>query len=210
MACFSYTPCARTEVHNANLLGASFLCRLAQLTGQQRFLEPALEAARYSVRKQHPDGSWDYGESPHQHWIDNFHTGYNLVALKRIREFGKTGEFDAAITRGLDFYTAHFFRPDGAPRYFHDATYPVDVHSVAQSIITLHELGTFGEDHGDLSRSVLRWSLDNLWDTRGFFYYQRWPHRTVRTSFMRWSQAWMLLALSTFLEQDQLYRGKDD
>jgi hypothetical protein len=200
MACFNYTPLGRSEIHNANLLGAAFLCRVGRTSGERKFLQPALDAARYSVRKQHADGSWAYGEGPHQDWIDNFHTGFNLVALRRIGHFGGTTEFESSVRRGFDFYRAHFFRDDGAPRYYHDATYPVDIHSVAQSLITLSEFRDFGEDNVDLARTVLGWALRNMWDNRGFFYFQKHPRFTVRTSFMRWSQAWMLLALATLLD----------
>jgi hypothetical protein len=199
-ACFSYTPLGRTRVHNANLLGATLLCRVSQLTGQKMFLEPALDSARYSVSKQHDDGSWDYGESAAQRWIDNFHTGFNLVALRRISEYAGTTEFVSAIQRGLEFYKGHFFREDGAPRYFHNATYPIDIHGVAQSIITLIELGDLANGNILLANSVLNWGLRNMWDARGFFYFQKLPQYTVRTPFMRWSQAWMLMALATLLE----------
>jgi hypothetical protein len=170
------------------------------VSGQKRFLEPALDAARYSVGKQHDDGSWDYGEAPSQRWIDNFHTGFNLVALMRIKQYGGTIEFDSAIGRGLEFYRDHFFREDGAPRYFHDATHPIDIHSVAQSIMTLVELKEFDRGNMPLAYSVLHWGLKNMWDSRGFFYFQKRPTFTVRIPFMRWSQAWMLMALSTILE----------
>jgi len=116
IACFSYTPLGRSKIHNANLFGAALLCRIGLLTERPIFLEPALEAARYSVGKQHEDGSWDYGELTSQRWIDNFHTGFNLVALRRIKQYGGTAEFDGAIRLGLEFYKDHFFREDGAPR----------------------------------------------------------------------------------------------
>jgi len=199
-AFFSYTPLGRSEIHNANLLGAALLCRISHLTGRGVFLEPALDAARYSVGKQHEDGSWAYGELPSQRWIDNFHTGFNLVALRRIRKYIGTAEFDSAIRRGLEFYKDHFFREDGAPRYYHDATYPIDIHSVAQSVITLIELKDFAEGNISLAHSVMNWGLKNMWDARGFFYFQKLSHYTVRVPFMRWSQAWMLMALSTLLE----------
>ena len=35
---------------------------------------------------------------------------------------------------------------------------------------------------------------------KGYFYFQKRPRLTVRTPFMRWSQAWMLLALATLLD----------
>ena len=199
-ACFSYTPFGRTEIHNANLLGSAFLCRVSQVTNQKKYLEPALDAARYSVSKQHEDGSWDYGESANQRWIDNFHTGYNLVALKRIKEFGASAEFDASIHKGFKFYKEHFFRADGAPRYFHDKTYPIDIHSVSQSIITLIEFGNSPEENVLLAHSVFNWAMKQMWDNRGFFYFQKHRHYTVRIPFMRWSQAWMLLAITVLLD----------
>ena len=205
-AFFSYTTLERAKVHNANLLGAALLCRTSVLSGIKRFLEPALDAARYSISKQHDDGSWDYGESPSQCWIDNFHTGFNLIALKRITEYARTSEFSSAILRGLEFYKSHFFREDGAPRYYHNRTYPIDIHSIAQSIITLVEFRDLAEGNISLAHSVFNWGIKNMWDARGFFYFQRLPHYTVRIPFMRWSQAWMLLALATILEYQYISR----
>ncbi len=199
-ACFNYTLMGRDEVHNANLLGAAFLCRVGRISGKKKYIEPALDAARFSVGKQHPDGSWAYGEAPTQQWIDNFHTGFNLVALRRIQEYAGTTEFDPTIRKGFEFFKAHFFREDGAPKYFHDAVYPIDIHSAAQSIVTLTEFADFGTDNIDLANSVLNWALANMWDSRGFFYFQKHLHFTVRTSFMRWSQAWMLWALTSLLD----------
>lgn len=201
VASFNYpTPSSRSQVHNANFLGAALLCRVYKHSGDEKFLEPALKVARYSVDRQHVDGSWDYGESPKQHWIDNFHTGYNLCALHRIGQALETSEFDAHVTRGLEFYRSHFFREDGAPKYFHNRTYPLDVHSVAQSILTLLELKDLDESNVILAQSVFRWSMENLWNEEGFFYHQKRRYSTVKIPYMRWGQAWMLLALAAFLE----------
>jgi hypothetical protein len=198
-ACFNYTPGERSEIHNANLLGAAFLCRVGLISGQKELFGPALDATRHSVGKQHDDGSWDYGEAPTQRWIDNFHTGYNLVALKRIGECCGSSEFDTSIDRGLKFFKEHFIGANGAPAYFHDRTYPIDIHSVSQSILTLLALADRAEDNILIARSVFAWAMDNMWDDRGFFYFQKHRRHTVRTPFMRWGQAWMLLALSSLL-----------
>jgi len=82
--CFSYTPLDSGRVHNANLLGAAYLSRLFSITGDKKFLDPALRAVRYSTHRQNEDGSWAYGEDKTQAWVDNFHTGYNLCALRNI------------------------------------------------------------------------------------------------------------------------------
>jgi hypothetical protein len=202
LAGFSYPlPGVRSRTHNANLLAAALLCRVYKATGEERFLGPALRVTRYSVSKQRADGSWDYGEGPSQDWIDNFHTGYNLCALQSICQYAETNEFESNIRRGFEFYRAHFFREDGAVRYFHDRTYPIDIHCAAQSIITLLVLKDLGADNFALARSVFLWTMNHMWDDRGFFYYQVLRLGTIRTSFMRWSQAWMFLAMSMLITE---------
>lgn len=202
LAWFNYTPLERTQVHNANLLGAAFLCRVATYVPEPEFLSPSLQAARFSVERQNADGSWYYGErdSPSQKWIDNFHTGFNLCALRHAGGFAKTDEFEPCIKRGFDFFLRNFFESDGAPKYFHNRKYPLDVHSVAQSIITLVTLNDLNPMNLDLAQSVFRWALDNLWDNRGYFFYQKHRFWTNRIPYLRWGQAWMLLALAALLE----------
>lgn len=197
---FSYPiPSVRVPVHNANLLAAALLCRMYAQTREERFLAPALAATRYSAGRQHADGSWHYGEAPSQQWVDNFHTGYNLCALDSISRYAENAEFDDQLKRGFSFYRAKFFRKDGAVKYFHDRTYPIDIHCVAQSIITL---ATFGNaDNIATAQSVLDFAFKHLWDERGFFHYRVLRLCTVRISYMRWSQAWMLLALATLLDK---------
>jgi hypothetical protein len=194
VAGFSYPlPTMTSQIHNANFLGAALLCRIAKLSGDEKFIEPALKVARYSASRQRTDGSWPYGEASSQQWIDNFHTGYNLGGLQDINRSLDTCEFEAHIRRGFDFYLRHFF--------LHDKTYPIDIHCVAQSIITLTSLRERDSDCVSLANRVLEFALRRMWDERGFFYYRVLRFATIRTSYMRWSQAWMLLALATLLTE---------
>lgn len=193
-------PSLKSKTHNANFLGAGLLSRVYSLSGDTRFLHPAIKLARYSVSKQNSDGSWDYGEGTAQKWVDNFHTGYNLCALKAIGKFAETREFQRATYIGLEYYQRNFFEPNGAPRYFHDRTYPIDIHSVAQSIITLLSFRELSREYVDTAFLVLGWALENMWAKNGYFYFQIWPHFKNRISYTRWSQAWMLLALTCVLE----------
>lgn len=188
------------RVHNANFLGSALLCKIYKHSGDKKYVEPALKAARYSASRQYDDGSWDYGELPTQRWRDNFHTGYNLCALRTICQSLGTDEFEDHIQRGFIFYRNHFFREDGAPKYFHDHTYPIDAHSVAQSIITLLEMEYLDENNVKSARTVLDWAMTHMWDGQGYFYYQTHPLYQNKISYMRWTQAWMLYALARFLE----------
>jgi hypothetical protein len=197
---FTYPlPSMSITVHNANLLGAALLCRVHRLTGDATLLAPALKAARYSASRQRSDGSWVYGEAETQQWVDNFHTGYNLCALQDINRFLGTDEFEGHIHRGLTFYRDHFFLADGTPKYFADRTYPIDIHCSAQSVITLLAFADRHEGLEALATRVLQWTMDHMWDERGFFYYRILRLGTIKTSYMRWSQAWMLRALATYV-----------
>ena len=201
VASLSYPlPGLRTQVHNANFLGAALLSRVYKHTGEKKFLEPALKVARYSANKQQKDGSWYYGEHGTQRWVDNFHTGYNLCALHAIGQYVGTSEFDTHIRRGFEYYRNNFFREDAPPKYYNNRTYPIDIHSIAQSIITLLEFGDIDADNFELAHSILSWTMNHMQNGNGYYYYQKLPAYTVKIPYMRWSQAWMLLALSTLLE----------
>jgi len=203
-ACFSYfrypVESLPHQVHNINFLGAALLCRVYKHTAEKKFIEPALKAAQYSAAKQHDDGSWNYGEHPTHRWIDSFHTGYKLCSLRSICQYTGRPEFEVQIRGGFKFYRHHFFEEDGAPRYFHDRTYPIDIHNVAQSIITLLTFKGLNENNVSLAHAVFTWAMTHMWNEHGYFYYQINPLFTTKTSYMRWSQAWMFLALSTLLE----------
>jgi hypothetical protein len=199
--CFSYTPLDRAKVHNANLLGAAFLARLHRVTGEKDVLDHAARAVRYSALSQSPDGSWPYGENQVQKWIDNFHTGYNLTALDRFSHFAGIDEYEQNIRKGFAFYRSNFFERGCLAKYYHNRLYPIDIHSIAQSIITLLSLQRCDAGNMPLARDICSWALANMKDEAGFFYYQKKRWYTNRISYMRWSQAWMLLALAGLLEQ---------
>ena len=205
IASFGYpTAFARSRVHNANFLAAAFLLRLHRHTGSDEARQVALRVAAYSAGCQRPDGSWPYGELANQEWIDNFHTGFNLCALRRIAEYGGTNDLELNVEKGYQFYHDHFFREDGAPRYFHNRTYPIDVHCVAQSVITLLEFADDDPFATKRAQDVLIWALDNLRNPSGYFYYQKTQWGRITIPYMRWGQAWMLLALATFLKSQNL------
>ncbi|MCZ7636110.1 MAG: hypothetical protein M5U12_08795 [Verrucomicrobia bacterium] len=198
--CFSYTPLCPSRVHNASLLGAALLARLAAATGEREFREAAEGAARYGIRHQRDDGSWIYGEDANQGWIDSFHTGYNLLALRALAKHLDLPEAAASVERGYRFYRQHFFPGKGVVKYFHDRTYPIDTHAVAHAILTLSEFADRDPTALEEAGRIIRWALEHMRSPEGWFYYQKWPLWTNRLNYMRWSQAWMLLALTQYLE----------
>ena len=62
-AYFGYLPGDSTPIHNANMLVAALLARLASLSGRNDFAQAAQAALEYTIGRQRPDGSWPYGRS---------------------------------------------------------------------------------------------------------------------------------------------------
>jgi len=204
--CFSYSPLDDTKVFNASLLAAETLAGVVARVDESEFhgvaKDLAIRAVRYVVHRQNEDGSWAYGAGSGQQWIDNFHTAYALLSLSKIMRCLNNGEIDLkpALERGYRFWRERFFLADGWPKYYHDTLYPADAHAAATAIITLIELQELDRQALPLAETIAAWTIGNLRDSRGFFYYQRWRFYTVRTPFMRWTQAWMLYALARLLE----------
>ncbi|MBA3513729.1 MAG: hypothetical protein H0T77_05065 [Pyrinomonadaceae bacterium] len=208
--CFSYSPDTVNRIYNASLLAAETLAGVAALTREQELCRWAVRAARYVVNQQQENGSWVYGAEKNQAWIDNFHTAYLLTSLARVVahcQIVHTSEFNEALQRGYRFWRRGFFLADGWPKYYHDELYPADAHAAATAIITLLELRERDREAMDLAQKIAHWSIRNLRDKRGFFYYQRRRFHTVRTAFMRWTEAWMLYALARLSEEERVEKS---
>ena len=201
--CFSYTPLDQRWIHNASLLGAQLLAAVYQYTGELRLRETAVSAARYTARRQQPDGSWGYGEGQKNKWIDNFHTGFVLVSLKEIAKALETDEFDACIAAGYEFWKEQMFLADGAPKYYPQNVYPIDAHSVAQAIITFLTFADVDTEARAWAEKVAAWGVDNMQSPNGYFYYRINKRYKIRIPYMRWTQAWVQRALTKLLFQNR-------
>jgi hypothetical protein len=201
--CWSYSPVDRTRVFNASLLAAETLCSVGASVSENDLCEWGVRGARYVVNRQRVDGSWPYGADGYQSWADNFHTAFILTSMARIMAAYPAcrNEFFEPLRRGYEFWRASFFLTNGWPKYFHDRLYPVDAHSAGAAIVALLELQELDTDALALAQKIAHWAIQNLRSPRGFFYYQRRRFYTVRTPYMRWSQAWMLYALARLLEE---------
>jgi rhamnogalacturonyl hydrolase YesR len=194
--CLSYVADKQSSIHNSNMLGAAMLACTWKHSGRPELLEMARQAMRYSCTRQRPDGSWWYGELPMHHWIDNFHTGYNLDSLKRYLEATGETEFEPFLERGYQYFRRTFFEPSGRPRYYHDRTYPVDIQCAAQAIDTLCFFSDRDPTALPQAATVARWTIANMQDRSGYFYYRRYPWLTARTPYFHWGQATMFKALT--------------
>lgn len=199
---FSYSKLPGNDtVFNASILGSRLLSYCYKYTGNETYKQLARKSIVACCAGQEEDGSWRYGMLPVQKWRDSFHTGYNLDGLIAYQENTGDNSFDENIAKGFDYYINHFFLDDGTPKYYDNQTYPIDIHCPGQLFVTLSRLHKFGAFRQTAAK-VLQWSIDNMQDPNGYFYYQLKPGMSSKIPYMRWSNAFMFSALSYYLLEE--------
>lgn len=201
--CLNYIPAnegkpAKGEygIHNSNVLGAGLLARVHSHRPNPRYVEIAGKAVAFTVRDQLPNGAWYYGNHPRWHWVDSFHTGYNLEAIDHYTRGAGDAQFQAALEKGYRFFINTFFGEDGTPRYYDYKTRPLDIQCASQGIQTLVNLRTLNERSVPTALKVAHWTIANMQDQSGYFYYRKYPLITNKTATLHWGQATMFAAFA--------------
>ncbi len=205
MFCFSYSPLDRQVVLNATLKGARLLAQVYSVTKQAHLLEEAKKTVAFVVSKQQSSGAWSYSQGDARTWADNFHTGYVLDCLDEVIQCSGENTFSACLQKGFAYYEANFFVEDIdglMPKYYDYALYPIDATAGAQSILTLTRFGKL-----ESALKVATWLCKHLQRTDGHFAYQKHRYYLNAIPYMRWSSAWMYLALA-FLLREQAHQRR--
>lgn len=199
---FSYSPLKGNDtVFNASLLGARLLSYCYHYTKNEKYKQLAESSIKACCAGQRNDGAWIYGMLPVQSWVDSFHTGYNLDALIAYEEITGDTSFHLFIEKGFDYYIKHFFEEDGTPKYYDVKTYPIDIHCPGQLLVALHKLHQYDE-YRTMANKVMLWTIQNMQDDKGYFYYQLKPWISSKISYMRWSNAFMFHAMTCLLLEE--------
>jgi hypothetical protein len=189
---FAYHPHSDALIHNASLLGAR-LVHTVLPAGSAR--DEVARAAERTLEAQRADGSWPYGETVA--FTDSFHTGYVLDCLCAMRDVDPS--IDDAVARGAEYYTEHFFDPDGSASLWPNRRYPIDAHSAGTGLTTLSTLVRLGHADVDLLRRVAERTAGHVVrDGHAVPRFYRFGHATVR--YIRWSDAHVALGLADAAE----------
>jgi len=189
--CFSYSPFDTQQVFNASMKGVRLLAQVYSINKDHQLKQEADLAARFVMDHQRKDGSWGYSLAKQGGWVDNYHTGYILDCLDEYIKQCDASKHMEQLDSGYDYYKKNFLKADGRPVFYSHNMYPADCTAGSQSILTLTRFG----DH-ELAVKTAQWMIDHMQAEDGSFYFRMFRRYTIKTSFMRWSNAWMFAALS--------------
>jgi rhamnogalacturonyl hydrolase YesR len=204
----SYTPVMKDVCYNASLLGAEVLARAYHLCGNAEYRELARKACDFVISRQKDDGRWNYSldmETGNERVQIDFHQGYVIDSLCEIGNLCgiRNDQLDSAIKKGLEFYAGRQILPDGRTKWRWPDVWPVDIHNQSQGIITLSKMSDSGMEYHDLAHKIAEWTIQNMQHRNGSFYHQVHRNYSIKIPYMRWSQAWMMLALATLLKNNR-------
>jgi len=211
--CFSYSPMMKDCCYNASLLAAETLARIYSINKDQSLKELAHRAVDFVVSKQQIDGHWEYKidveTGVERHQVD-FHQGYVIDSIKAVMEYTENypENWKSACDKGVNFYISQQFFADGRSWWRLPHEYPVEIHNQSQGIITLSRFNKSKDRTLEFAATIARWTIREMQDTeKGFFYYRKLKYYKNRLSFMRWSNAWMFLALAELISAQKKAKG---
>ncbi len=193
--CFSYSPNDNYQVLNASMKGVRTLSQVYSVTNESKLISEAQNAIRFVVKNQATDGSWKYAAGKTAEWIDNYHTGYVLDCLDEYIKHSGDEEWKAALLKGFDYYRENFFEDGYKPKFYNNSRYPLDCTSAGQSILTLCRFGDL-----EKAEKVANFTIEEMQDPKGYFYFRKYRYFTEKQSFMRWSNSWMFAGLTELIK----------
>jgi len=198
---FSYTHLSKGCCYNASLLAAEILAKADCLTQEYTYQDKIVSAIDFVLSKQHSSGEWMYSFNPEnnseRHQID-FHQGFILTSLYNLNSLinNPKKNIELAIRNGAAYYFNNQFINNGRSKWRIPKKWPLDIHNQSQGIITFVKLQKYDQRYLAFSKTIATWTIKNMQSKRGYFYFRKNPVFTNKIPYIRWSQAWMMLALS--------------
>ena len=201
----SYTPLGYMFVVNANSYAARILYDIDEFDDDINYKKLASKIVQYVLSQQEENGLWAYWDrGNNDNFADSIHTAFILENLYSIYLRDKSNALRDSLIKGFSFLRSNFIRDDYSCKYYYNRKMPsgikVDIRSCAEIIYCCALLSDLFPEALKIAEKVALWTVRNMQDKEGFFYFRKYITHTSRIAYMRWAQAPMFNAL-TFLEQ---------
>lgn len=214
--CFCYTPLDTSHVLNANILVSRILFESSVILRDPELRKWGRKSLGYTLRNQENNGGFYYygPEEGVLGKIDHYHNVYIYQSMEKIYNLTNNQEIKEAMDSWITFYLNELFE-DSFPKYSTEEIFPIDAHTLSNAIIALSSFEISDKVMCALKRT-LDFSINNFFSPKGYFYYrvEKWGKIkfTRKFPYLRWSQAWFHLALSTLLVSNgrRYFEKKED
>jgi len=199
--CISYSTVKKDCCFNASLLAAGYFARFWHFTKEDQHKETTMALIDFVVSRQKPDGSWAYSidlQTGKERVQTDFHQGFILDSISEAMTFldEQPAHWVKAADKGASFYFNAQFSASGRSYFRLPRKYPTDIHHQAQGIITATRVEHWFPQYMPNTEKMVEWALTNMYAGNGRFYYRIFPGFSDKTNYLRWGQAWMVLALA--------------
>lgn len=204
--CISYTPVEKDICYNASLLAAEILSMNSELNDNEQDKQNAIKAIDFVIARQKQNGLWAYSEDENgeERIQTDFHQGYVLESINGIKKrlCIDSDRWNTALFKGIEYYIQKQFCNNGRSLWRVPKVFPVEIHNQAQGVITFLKLKEYFTNTEEFANTIAKWTIENMQGKDGHFYYQNHKYYKHKISYMRWSNAWMFLALSMLMEEE--------
>ena len=206
--CFSYTPLQKDLCFNSSLLAAEILARAYVVCEEDELKDRVINAVNWVIGHQKEDGKWNYSIDPitrkQREQID-FHQGFILESIFNIKKLLQYDDdkWEASLVIGMQFYEEKQFFSNGVSLWRLPRRFPVDIHNQAQGIITFVKLNEYYPNSKEFASTIANWTINNMQAKDGHFYYRNLKFYKHKISYIRWSNAWMFLALACMMSDNE-------
>ncbi|MBX7217338.1 MAG: hypothetical protein K1X90_10240 [Candidatus Kapabacteria bacterium] len=205
-AFLGYFTTSTINTHNANVLGCLALSIGGKLVRNEGYLTLAAEATETTLAAVRADGYIPYNDHSRGGWTDCFHHLYVVAALQGIaatNPFVDQQRVGQKVGQMIEYYRQQFLRKDGLVNYFPNRLHPIDPHNYAATAIFMMLADSKqGSQHAN---ALLRRLDESAWDSgTGSYIYRQHPGKNDTRLFLRWTQVWMLFALSAARNPERL------
>jgi hypothetical protein len=201
----SYSPYDRGGVINAAAYRSFLLTSASKLFLNDSYWEIAERNVNFVLENQNPDGSWYYAVDGVRDFVDHYHTCFVMKALAKIHTLtGHEGCLEA-LSKGVNYYLANLFDPDGLPRPFSKAprltVYKRELYDCAECINLCLLLSARFPQLNETLNTVVAGILSDWIKPDGSFRSRRLYFGWDNVPMHRWAQSQMFHSLAYYLAE---------
>lgn len=195
--CFNYSNRSNDQIHNANLLAASFIFETAQIQGNNHDTTLAKKALQHSLSYIKPDGSLPYGNVSGKIKSKNdlYHCSYETRSLFKLAKLKKDKQLDKIAWKYWNYIEATYldYKDKKYSKYPIKDRYLSDTTALGELLHILPHLSS-SKNYQSLNE-LIDYNLKRQSNKKYEFIYQEKLGWTNKATYIRWSQGWIIAGI---------------